>query len=110
MTVVNGQKMNCYPKIMVNVKLQVGETVKLNGVLYVPQEVNNLVRILRLVSKGVTTGSTKYKITVKKNGVSKTLDSMKVKNDGTIFYLKAKVYASEFYSPREANSNLPEEK
>ena len=56
----------------VNIKVQVGETVKLNDVLYVSQEVNNLLSISRLVSKGSTMGYTKDKMTIKKNGFNMT--------------------------------------
>ena len=50
-TVRNVQKMNCELKGTVNMKLQGRKTSKLNDVLYVPQAVKNLLRILSLVSK-----------------------------------------------------------
>ena len=48
--------------------------VKFNGILYVPQEVNSIMSVLRLVSKVATVRATKNNATVKKNGVSMTLD------------------------------------
>ena len=63
----------------INMKLQLGETVKLNDVLYIPQSVKNLLSVLMLVSKVSTTGATKDKINTNKNGVSMTLDARKEK-------------------------------
>ena len=50
----------------VDMKLQGGVAVKLNGILYVLQAVKNILIVLDLVAKGVTMGYTKYKITIKK--------------------------------------------
>ena len=75
-------------------KLQDGQTVKLNEVLYVPQAVKKLLRLSRLVSKGATVGSTQDKTSIKKNRVSMTLDASKIQNKRITFYLKAKVYAT----------------
>ena len=43
-------------------KLQYGQTVKITEVLYMPQDVKNLLSVSRLVSKGATVGDTRYKI------------------------------------------------
>ena len=55
----NGQKMKRELKGTANKKLQGGEKVKLENVLYVPQEVKNLLRVSRLAAKGDTTESKK---------------------------------------------------
>ena len=60
-------------------KLQLGETVKLNDVLYITQSVKHLLSVLMLVSKVSTMGATKDKINTNKNGVSMTLDARKGK-------------------------------
>ena len=57
-------------KGLVNMKIKGGEKVKLTKVLYVPQAVNNLLSVSRLVSKVATMGDTKDKTTINKNGVS----------------------------------------
>ena len=44
-TLGNGQKMKCKLTGTVNMKLQGGEIVNPNGVLYVPQLVNNIMSI-----------------------------------------------------------------
>ena len=61
-TVGNGQKMKCELKVSANMKIQVGQTVKLTQVQYVPQAVKNKLSISRLVSKGATMGATWDKI------------------------------------------------
>ena len=53
--------------------------VNFNGVLYVPQEVNNLLSVLRLISKGAKMGFTKYNMAIKKNGISMIMDARKGK-------------------------------
>ena len=50
----------------VNMKLQAGEKVKLNNVLYTYQDVNNLLSVSRLMAKGSTMGDTKDRNTIKK--------------------------------------------
>ena len=47
-------------------------------------------------------------MTIKKNGVNMILDTRKVMNYRTMFYLKAKRYAPEGSSPLETNRNLLE--
>ena len=84
--------MKCELKSTVNMKLQGWKTVKLNEVLYVPRSFNNLLSILRLTTKGSTMGDTKDKMNTKKNGISMTLETRKVKNESTIFYLKNERY------------------
>ena len=81
----NGQNMKCELKGSVNMKLQNGKTVKLNEVLYIPQDVKNLLSISILVSKGATMGSTQDKIIIKRNGVSMPLDARKVKTRAWCF-------------------------
>ena len=61
-------------------------------VLYVPQTVNNILSVLRLISKRATVGATQDKTTIKKNGVSMILDAIKGNNASMMFYLKAKHY------------------
>ena len=78
-TVVNGQKMKCDIKGKVHMKLQGGETLKFNDVLYVPQEVKNIISMSRLVLKGATMWATKDKITIKKIGVNIIVYKIKVK-------------------------------
>ena len=60
-TVENGHKMKCELKVSLKMKMQYGQTVKLTKVLYVPQAVKNILRVLRLVSKGATIGATQDK-------------------------------------------------
>ena len=57
-TVINGQKMMFELKVTVSMKLKLGQTVKLNDVLYVPQSVKNLLNVSRLVVIGATMGAT----------------------------------------------------
>ena len=83
--------MKCKLKGFVNMKLQVGQTVKLTKVLYVPQSVKNFLRVSRFVSKGATMGDTQDKMIIKKNGVSMMLYARKGKKS-MMFYLKAKRY------------------
>ena len=45
-------------KVTVSMKLKLGQTVKLNDVLYVPQSVKNLLNVSRLVVIGATMGAT----------------------------------------------------
>ena len=52
----NGQKMKCELKGLLNMKIQGGEMVMLTKVLYVPQAVQNLLSVPRIVSKGSTIG------------------------------------------------------
>ena len=77
MTVRNVQNMKYTLKGTVNMKLQVGETVKLNEVPHVPQVVNSILIVSRLISKGTTVGDTKDKITIKKNGINVIQDTRK---------------------------------
>ena len=77
MTVINDQNMNCEIKVTVNMKLQGGETFKLDEVLYLPQLVNNILSVSRLVSKESTMGDNKDKTTNKKGGSRMTLDARK---------------------------------
>ena len=76
-TMGNGQKMKCKLKGYINMKLNYGQTVKLTEVLYVPQTMKNLLSVSRLITKGATMGATQDKTTIKKNGVSTTLDERK---------------------------------
>ena len=76
-TVINYQKMKCEIKGTVNMKLQGGETFKLDEVLYLPQLVNNILSVSRLVSKESTMGDKKDKITINKGGARMTLDARK---------------------------------
>ena len=57
-TVGNVQKMKCDLKGSVNMNIHGWETVKLTKFLYVTQEVNNILSVSRLVSKGATIGAT----------------------------------------------------
>ena len=91
----NGQNMKCELKGTVNMKLQGGKTLQLNSVLYATQSVKNIMSVLRIIPKGATTGATKDKITIKKNGVNMILDTRKGKNESTMFYLKANRYYPE---------------
>ena len=58
-------------------KLQGGGKVKVKEVIYVPQEVKNILSISGLVSKGAMMGDTKDKITTKKCGINMTLYARK---------------------------------
>ena len=78
-------------------------------VLYLPQEVKNILSVSRLISKGAMMGATKNKTTFKKGSVSITLYEKTLINESTIFYFKEKRYSSEVLSPQEANRNMPEE-
>ena len=69
--------MNCEIKVTVNMKLQGGKTFKLDEVLYLPQLVNNILSVSRLVSKESTMGDNKDKTTNKKGGSRMTLDARK---------------------------------
>ena len=80
----------------------------MNDVLYVSPAAKNLLILLRLAAKGATMGATKYKTTIKKNGVSMILNAIKGVNDSTMFYLKAKTFSSAGSSPQEANINMIE--
>ena len=68
-TVLNGQNMKCKLKGSVNMKLQDGQMVNLTKVLYVPQAVENLLSISKLVSNGATMASTQDKIITKRNAL-----------------------------------------
>ena len=52
-------------KVLVNMKMQGVETVKLAKVLYVPQTVKKMLSVSRLVLKGATTGATQDKMITK---------------------------------------------
>ena len=52
-------------------------------------------------------GSTKDKITIKKNGVNVILDARKLRNESTTLYLKVNRYALEGSKPQEASIKLP---
>ena len=106
-TVGNGQKMKCELKGTVNMNLQKEEMIKLTAVIYVPQEVKNILSVSRLISKGFRMGDTKDKITTNRNNVNILLDSRKGINDNTSLYSKAKRYAPEGSKPQKANINLP---
>ena len=80
-TLVNGQKMKCELKGLVNMNMQGRETVKLTKALYVPQVVKKLLIISRLVSKGATVEATQEKISTKKTDVSMIIDARKGKNE-----------------------------
>ena len=69
--------MKCELKFAVNMKLQGGETVKFTEVLYLPQEVKNILSVSRIVSKGAMMGDTKCKMTIKENGVNMILNAVK---------------------------------
>ena len=56
MTVRNVQNMKCELNGTVNMMLQNGETVKLNEVLYLPEALKNLPRILAVVEKDLLWG------------------------------------------------------
>ena len=53
--------------------------VKLNNVLYITQSVKNLLSVSIIVAKGATMGANKDKMTIKKHGVSMTLNARKGK-------------------------------
>ena len=106
---VNGQKMKCEIKFLVNMKLKGGETVKITKVIYIPQAVKNILSVWRLISKVTMMGATQDKITIKKNGVNMILDAIKGKNAVMMFYLKEKIYAPKGSKPQEVNTSLPEE-
>ena len=55
-TVGSGQKIKCELKGSVKMKLQDGQTVKLTEVLYVPQAVEKLLSVSRLILKGAKMG------------------------------------------------------
>ena len=61
-TVGNGHKMKCKLKRYINMKLKYGKTVKLTEVLYMPQDVKNILSVSKLVSKGVTMGPLRTKL------------------------------------------------
>ena len=65
MTVQNDQNMKCEIKGAVNMKQQGGKTVNLTGVLYVTQTANNILSVLRPVSKVATIEAPKDKATIK---------------------------------------------
>ena len=109
LTVVNGQKMKCEIKFLVNMKLKGGETVKITKVVYIPQAVKNILSVWRLISKETMMGATQDKITIKKNSVNIILDAIKGKNAVMMFYLKEKIYAPKGSKPQEVNTSLPEE-
>ena len=67
-------------KVTVIMKLQGGNTIKLTESLYLPQSVNNILSVSRVILKGSTMGDTKYKITIRKKGVNMILDTRKGKN------------------------------
>ena len=108
MTVVNGKNMKCDTQVTVIIHLQGRKTFKLTEVLYLPQEVKNILSISRLISKGAMVGDTKNKMTFKKVSVSINLYANKLINESTIFYFKANRYSSEVFPPQEANRNMPE--
>ena len=103
----NVQKTKCKLKGSVNMNMKDEQMVKLTEVLYVPQSVENLLSLSRLVSKGATMGATQDKIIIKKNGVSIILYARKGQNKSMMLYLKAKIYSPE---GQEALTNIPEEK
>ena len=49
-----GRKIKCEIKGSINMKLQDGKTLKLTEVLYVTQDMKNILSVSRLVSKGAT--------------------------------------------------------
>ena len=69
--------MKCDLKGSVNMNMQDGKMVKLTEVMYMPQSVEKLLSVSRLVSKGATMGANQDKIIIKKNGVSMILDARK---------------------------------
>ena len=69
-TVRNGQNMMCELKVLVNMKLQSGEKVNQDNVIYVLQAVKNLLSSSRLMGKGGTITTTKHKMAINTNGVS----------------------------------------
>ena len=103
----NCQKMECELKVSVNMKLQDGKKVKITEFLYIPQAVNTLLSLSRLVSEVATMGETQEKMIIEKNGVSMNLDASKGQNTIMIFYLKEMRYAPE---GQEALTNMPENK
>ena len=94
-TVGKVQKMKCKIKGSVNMKLTDEQMVKLTKVLYMPQAVENLLSLSRLVSKGTTVGDTQDKTIIKKKGVSIILYARKGQKKIMMFYLKAKRYSPE---------------
>ena len=54
--------------------------INLDGVLYVPEAVKNILIILKLVSKRATIGATQDKMTTKKNVVNIIIGARKGKN------------------------------
>ena len=66
MTVGNFQKMKSDIKCAVNMKMQGGEMFKFTEVVYVPQEVKNVLIVSSILFKGATMGETKDKINIKK--------------------------------------------
>ena len=71
-------------------KLQDGQTVKITEILYVTQDVKNILSVSRIVSKDATMVDNQDKMIIKNNGVSMTLDARKVQNKIMMFYLKEK--------------------
>ena len=65
-TARNDQNINCELEGTVNMKLQGVATVKFTEVLYVPQEVNNILSVSRIVSKGAMMRDTQEKMTIQK--------------------------------------------
>ena len=90
----------------VTVKMQGGETVKLNENFFVPPYFKKLMRALTLVTKEATVGDTKDQMTIKTNGAIMTLSASKGKNEIPIFYLKAKRLFPEGSSPQESKINM----
>ena len=78
-TVGNGQKMKCELKVTVNIKLKGGEKVNLDNILYVNQDVKNLLSVSRLVTKVCNMGDTQDKTNIKKNGINMNLNTRKEK-------------------------------
>ena len=60
-------------------KLHRGEMVKLIDVLYVLQEVKNILSVSRIILKGYTMKATQDKITIKINSFNMILDARKEK-------------------------------
>ena len=77
-------------------KLQGGETVKLNDILYISYSVKNKPSVPRLAEKGDTIGATKENINIEKNVVIMNLKSRKVKTIAKCSTLRL------IYSPRKA--------
>ena len=71
-------------------KLQDGQTVKITEILYVTQDVKNILSVSRIVSKDATMVDNQDKMIIKNNGVSMTLYARKVQNKIMMFYLKEK--------------------